>query len=161
MWDCTVWDRFPFTLCLTKAQFVTVQFGQMDRNVQYETVQFGTDSHLHSQSHKSPICDWSIWTQMPSMRLFSLAGTVRPEAQLFHITPTEVPHLEKKARTQLRGSCWRLLANSRMNCMTMVWWDTCFISSCFCTSQKGASNVVLASQWLAGCSLLHGTGMLH
>lgn len=40
--------------------------------------------------------------------------------------------LVKNCRKQARGSTFRLLASSRMNCMTMVWWATCSMSAHFC-----------------------------
>lgn len=45
--------------------------------------------------------------------------------------------LVKNCRKQARGSTLRLLASSRMNCMTMVWWATCSISACFCGGGGG------------------------
>jgi len=44
-------------------------------------------------------------------------------------------HREKNARMQPRGSSSRDLASSRMNCMTIVWWATCFIKSRFYNTQ--------------------------
>lgn len=39
--------------------------------------------------------------------------------------------LVKNCLKQARGSTFRLLASSRMNCMTMVWWATCSIRARF------------------------------
>lgn len=50
--------------------------------------------------------------------------------------------LVKNCRKQARGSTLRLLASSRMNCMTMVWWATCSISACFCGGVGGEKRVV-------------------
>ena len=40
-------------------------------------------------------------------------------------------YLEKKARIQALGSVSNCLANSSMNCITIVWWATWVIRSCF------------------------------
>lgn len=45
-----------------------------------------------------------------------------------------ISHREKNARMQPRGSSSSDLASSRMNCMTIVWWATWFIRSCFYTT---------------------------
>ena len=40
--------------------------------------------------------------------------------------------LEKNGLIQFCGLVSSERANSRMNCMTIVWWATCDIKSCFC-----------------------------
>lgn len=67
--------------------------------------------------------------------------------------------LAKNWRKQPRGSTLRLFANSRMNCMTMVWWATCSINACFWKKKReefGEKYTHFKKQWLRSCGKWRG-----
>lgn len=69
--------------------------------------------------------------------------------------------LVKNCRKQARGSTFRLLASSRMNCMTIVWCATCSMSAHFCEREQThlvsccPGQRLLPSPGAASAHLLH------
>lgn len=70
----------------------------------------------------------------------------------FHSCKT-ASHLEKKARTQLRGSSSKDLASSRMNCMTIAWCATWFISPCFCNERSQQFDIIIWEKSRQNCAI--------
>lgn len=89
-------------------------------------------SHVHVFTSPSPM----------DLRLVPGGPPTTPPTQLR--APTLI--FVKNCRKQARGSTFRLLASSKMNCMTIVWWATCSMRAHFCRGRRGTVSPVAAAK---------------